>query len=573
MSAAVVLVVLALAIACVLAVRGGASVVVGAIAALTGVGAVVALAGAPPPAPRRPILTGDAPSFLGSRSCLPCHPGEHASFGRTFHRTMTQEPTLAAVRAPLDGRPLVGEGGIFRLRAEGARVVADLAGRDASVDVALVTGSHREQAFWVAGPRPGELVLFPFVWMVSAGRFVARRDAFLLPPDAPMPVVRWGSSCIACHAVAGEPRRDVPNDRWDTRVAELGVACEACHGPGRRHAERHRDPIARYAQHGAADATITNPRRLSPEKSAAICGGCHAFAYPRDEAEWWSRGYTRSHRPGDELERSRFVLSPATFGDPLAPTVDADVSGLFWPDGSVRVGGREYNGLVASPCFVRGAGDRKMTCTSCHAMHDGDPRGQIAPARVGDAGCTSCHTDERARTHGHHAPGSEGNACVSCHMPRTSYALLSATRSHRIASPSALRTSDTGEPNACNLCHLDRPLAWTASWLTTWYGGRETAAWPAGDARVRVAEGLRAALVSDAAARAIVADAVGRSASSSPEVVLARRVLERDPYAAVRWMASRGVPGPAGAVADLLDDDALRDLLARRDVRAVSIAE
>lgn len=570
---AVVLVILALALTCVLVARGGASIALAATVALTGAGSLVVMGRDPPAAPARTIVTGEAEEWVGSGACLPCHPGEHASFGRTFHRTMTQEPTLAAVRAPLDGRPLAAESGVFRLRAEGPRVVADLAGREGPVDVALVTGSHREQAFWVAGPRPGELVLFPFVWMIEARRFVARRDAFLLPPDAPMPVVRWGSSCIACHAVAGEPRRDVPRDRWDTRVAELGVACEACHGPGGRHVARHRDPIARYAQRGAADATITNPRRLAPEKSAAICGGCHAFAYPRDEAEWWSRGYTRSHRPGDELERSRFVLSPATLGDPLAPSIDADVSGLFWPDGSVRVGGREYNGLVASPCFVRGAGERKMTCTSCHAMHAGDPSGQIAPARVGDAACTSCHADERARSHGHHAPGSEGNACVSCHMPRTSYALLGATRSHRVASPSALRTADTGEPNACNLCHLDKPLAWTASWLTTWYGEREKASFSPDGAPTRVAEGLRAALVADAAVRAIVADALGRSASTSPEVVLARRVLQRDPYAAVRWMASRGAPGPAGPVSDLLDDDALRVLLARRDARAVTIAE
>ena len=36
----------------------------------------------------------------------------------------------------------------------------------------------------------------------------------------------------------------------------------------------------------AADPTIVHPARLSPERSAAVCGQCHAYAYPRDEDEW-----------------------------------------------------------------------------------------------------------------------------------------------------------------------------------------------------------------------------------------------------------------------------------------------
>src|SRR5262249_39684662 len=157
-------------------------------------------------------------------------------------------------------------------------------------------------------------------------------------------------------------------------------------------------------------------------------------------------------------------------------------------DGSVRVGGREYNGLIASPCYKRGRGERKITCLSCHAMHQGDPAGQVAPERVGDRGCTSCHSDERSQSHSHHRPGSPGSACISCHMPKTSYALLSAVRSHRIDSPSAASTVATGRPNACNLCHLDRTLAWTARWLSEWYGASFP---PMPEERAHTAAGLR----------------------------------------------------------------------------------
>ncbi len=400
----------------------------------------------------------------------------------------------------------------------------------------------------------------------------SRRDAFLLPPDAPMPPVRWASSCIACHAVAGEPGHDLEKDRFDTRAAELGIACESCHGPGAAHVEHYRDPVARYAKHGeddarkttAVDPTIVHPGRIAPERSAAVCGQCHAYAFPKDEAGWWTSGYAQSFRAGDALEPSRTLLRPdAMHGERGAPVVDAPASAIFWPDGSVRVGGREYNGLVASPCYERGEGTRKLTCLSCHAMHAGDPAGQIAPDRTGNAACTTCHDSGRARTHAHHTPGSPGSACVDCHMPKTSFALLSAVRSHRIDSPRVRE----GMPNACNLCHLDRTLAWTAQKLSEWYGAKAALG-----VRDDVAVGLHDGLSADAGTRALVADALGARVYPAAFAAPVLDAMASDPYAAVRFVAARSrrrypaTPFP-------LDPAQLRALLAVRDDRAITIAE
>jgi hypothetical protein len=224
-------------------------------------------------------------------------------------------------------------------------------------------------------------------------------------------------------------------------------------------------------------------------------------------------------------------------------------------------------------------------------MHDGDPVGQIAPRRAGDRGCIGCHADERSRTHSHHADGV--TACVSCHMPKTSYALLSAVRSHRIDSPSASNTVTTGKPNACNLCHLDRTIAWTADWLAKWYGASVPAI---SDERARTAAGVYDGLAGDAGVRALVADALGsgdaRAACGAdfPPALLTE--MARDPYAAVRFIAARSLRatssapihrarsrtteelealalGPDGR----LDPARLRALLAARDERAITIAE
>lgn len=520
-----------------------------AMVALTSGASAALVRSRPPPAPP-PGTPGrdDRSPYVGSSACLGCHPGEHASFSRTYHRTMTQRADARSVLAPFERR---GD----EVWADGERIV-------------LTTGSHREQAYWVAGARPGELSLLPFVWMVRERRMLPRSEAFLTPPGVPLGETHWASNCIACHAVAGEPRHDASKDAFDTRAAELGVACEACHGPAAAHVERHRDPVERWLQHrsGAADPTIVSPRRLPPDRATAVCGQCHAYAYPRDEDEWWSHGYARTFRAGDALEPSRFILARDALDLPGAPRIDAAAASLFWDDGAIRVGGREYNGLVASGC--------KATCLSCHSMHDGDPEGQIGRDRTGDRGCTSCHgAAAYGERHTHHAAGSPGAACVGCHMPKTSYALLSAVRSHRIDAPSVRSTLATGRPNACNLCHLDRTLAWTGSLLERWYGARAVAL-PA--RRAEVPEGIYGALAGDAAVRVLVADALG-----SAEAALATgrawqapvlSELERDPYAAVRFVAERSRRA-VSPDAPPLDPALVSALLAARDLRPVTIAE
>jgi predicted CXXCH cytochrome family protein len=265
---------------------------------------------------------------------------------------------------------------------------------------------------------------------------------------------------------------------------------------------------------------------------------------------------------------------------PGSPEVDADVDSMFWPDGTVRVGGREYNGLVASACFLKGKGDRRLSCGSCHAMHASEPAGQLALGKLGDEACLSCHEDKRGdvRPHTHHAQGSLGSRCVSCHMPPTTYALLKAIPSHRIDSPKVAGSDLAGRPPACNLCHLDRTLAWTASLLEAWYGAPPAP--PEGSVDT-TPSGAAWLLAGNAAQRVIVAAAMGsegaRAASGGTwEAPLLERALA-DPYAAVRLVVARSLralPGsrPSGA-RTVLDREAIDRLVAKRDDRAITISE
>lgn len=148
-------------------------------------------------------------------------------------------------------------------------------------------------------------------------------------------------------------------------------------------------------------------------------------------------------------------------------------------------------------------------------------------------------------------------------MPRTSYGLLGAVRSHVIDSPDLAVTLATGRPDACSLCHVDRPLAWTAGHLRGWYGHPEPEL--AGHQRT-VAAAVLWAISGDAGQRALAADALGRGDIVGPDwraPILAH--LLADPYDAVRQIAARGLrrlPSAAGLEVDGLAPAEVRETTA-----------
>ena len=135
-------------------------------------------------------------------------------------------------------------------------------------------------------------------------------------------------------------------------------------------------------------------------------------------------------------------------------------------------------------------------------------------------------------------------------MPYTTYGLLKTIRSHSISNPSANETVDAGRPNACNLCHLDKTLEWTADALNRWYGTQK----PVLDEEDRTtAASVLWMLRGDAGQRAISAQAMGwapaQQAAGTDWVAPHLATLLDDPYDAVRFIAIRSLktlPGFGG---------------------------
>ena len=510
------------------------------------------LASTPAQARLKPV-TAPNNAYTSSQTCRACHPSEYKSWHNSYHRTMTQLAKSGAILAKWHGTRLPLGQAALQLEQKRDEFWVNTVGADGiktdSQRVTMTTGSHHLQVYWTADANGNLQHPFPFGWLIADQKWVPVQDTFLRDPHLAAPDAKWNNVCIKCHAVAGRPGIDARTRTVNTETAELGISCEACHRPAGAHIAHYQNPVNRYISHLGDKAVhaILNPasETLDHRLSAQACGQCHSYQYTPNPLDWLKNG--PRFLPGNELNANTTVVHASTFiANGKQPDGHPHPGGewlgdRFWPDGMVRVTGREYNGLLDTACFQRG----KMSCLSCHSMHGYlDNNDQLAPRMETNEACLQCHDDFRDNltAHTHHAADSTGSLCYNCHMPHTTYGLLSGIRSHQIDSPSVETHLKTGRPNACNLCHLNQTLEWSSSHLTKWYDHRQ----PKLDNDDKsISAMLKMLLKGDAGQRAIAAWNMGwepaRKASGgnwqAPWLI---RTMN-DPYAAVRYIAHKAL--------------------------------
>ena len=497
---------------------------------------------------------------------------DHLGFRATMTRSAAGAPHVRVAPVDAEGRPT------------GPALL--------DVDVQLTVGSHRYQQYVAPldrGGGPGELWRLPVAWHLAERRWIPMNAAFLEPEgqhgdadDYLRHLSRWNDNCILCHNTEPNPGRqdrssgtgprgqgaplavgatemsrgtgdrgpaatDTPppgpvagtaadaslGPHWfASRVAELGIACEACHGPAGAHLERQRNP-ARRLLGGAGDAAIAHPGRLAPREESGLCGRCHGNRIAADVAAVLRAG--DGFLPGTDLAAvSRPIFADARLGG----SDETPFAARFWPDGTPRLSAYEYQGLLLSPCYQEGA-PGGLGCNHCHDMHGERPDMQVRTGRAGQAACAGCHT--LAPTHGGHGPAI---TCQDCHMPRITYGLLEGMISHRISSPDpAAWIGRHDQPDACTQCHVDRSRAWAAAQGPALGLPARPPATPAAPEEAWASRVLLDLHGGDPVQRVLAAHALTRpSVPVAPTTRLAWLVdaLE-DAYPSVRWFAWRAL--------------------------------
>lgn len=180
--------------------------------------------------------------------------------------------------------------------------------------------------------------------------------------------------CLGCHTTGYFVAR--------REFAEPGVGCEACHGPGKKHADSR-----------GARIEIVDPAMLSRPRQNMVCGQCHSL------------GKDPSGAHPFPVMREGGAVAPFQPGQDLA---------LGFVDAKPKL---ERKGWEYS-LFVRAVEEyARQLCTDCH-----DPHGRAGnPSMLKDPTnetCLRCHGLGRARLRfeNHGAVGNvTSKLCWSCH--------------------------------------------------------------------------------------------------------------------------------------------------------------
>jgi predicted CXXCH cytochrome family protein len=300
----------------------------------------------------------------------------------------------------------------------------------------------------------GRLYVLPVFWHVAQRRWIDWKEITPVPDGDHDLRQIWNATCFNCHATSLDAKFDPASKTFSTSWSEMGITCEACHGPGARHVALMDDWQKNGRPAGGSSIAIFAPRGATPRQVFDACAYCHGN----------KNNLFAGFMPGERLEQ--YAL-PFLVSQPMPAD---DPQGDFWPDGRPSRFNRPQ-ALTLSGCFMKGS----ATCTSCHVAHGSRHEHSLkVPIAESNRLCTQCHAELDAapaiERHTRHGASSTGSRCIECHMSDVNWRLLIRRRDHTFAPPVPELTARYGIPNGCTTCHDDRTPEWAAAALDRWYG-------------------------------------------------------------------------------------------------------
>jgi predicted CXXCH cytochrome family protein len=436
-----------------------------------------ALPQAPGPKPQAPGSKPEVPSsdYLGSGSCAKCHDVEHTQWKNSLHIKMTKPVGEAAIAGDFrEGTKFADHDRSYSFGMKAGRPYVSIAFGDRAPETFTVDytlGAKRYQGYLSMLPE-GRIYVLPVFWHVASRRWVDWKEITPIPDGAHDIRQIWNQNCFNCHGTNIVQGYDVASKQYRSTWTEMGIGCEACHGPGREHvalmAAWENDPSSKPSYDNSSKnrrlsdtLKIFSTRSSEPRRIYDTCAYCHGN----------KNNSFVGFKGGDSY--ADYAL-PFLISEPLP---DFDFQGEFWPDGRPNRFNRPQ-ALTLSGCFKAGA----VTCTSCHVAHGSrnefSLKVNINQGRNGDGLCTQCHQQPAyagaaMKQHTFHAPESAGSRCINCHMSDVNWRLLIRRRDHTFQPPVPENTAQFGIPNACTTCHDNRSPEWASRQMDEWWGDRD----------------------------------------------------------------------------------------------------
>ncbi len=313
---------------------------------------------------------------------------------------------------------------------------------------------------------------------------------------------------IASHEINRIVDQEMDRLPADQHAVTLGISCEACHNGARQHVLR------------STERSTSQPPLFFPSSP-------YLFIEGSDSEAVWGR---TSHNLNWICGRCHSGSRPQFAG------------------GMDTWNSTEYSDAIRGFCY---AGDNPkhsalapLRCVDCHDPHYTIGEKWSHTPASDDTRCLRCHQSlqpsEARLEHTHHPADSPGSRCMNCHMPRLNEGMQDVVRTHRIFNPTERKMIEANQPNACNLCHLEKGIDWTLRHLKEWYGKSYSEAKIAANyGDVDASVGLGWLRSSHPATRLVAAEALTQAAATWALLALVDSL--DDPYLVNRQFAQRGL--------------------------------
>ncbi|MBI5117526.1 hypothetical protein HZA56_13705 [Candidatus Poribacteria bacterium] len=359
----------------------------------------------------------DAAKFVTSEKCKECHPEIYKQWKMTPHARMLRNA-----------------------RKDSSAVLADRFTEEIPFqkkDIEFTLGSHWIQKYLT---RIGqELYILPKFWNIVKGEW------------EPYSIWNWqnrpySEHCNWCHSVGYDTRNKT--------FVEESIGCEACHGPGGKHAET------------AKADDIINPAKLSKMLSDMICEACHTDGKDRETKTY---PYPAGYAPGEDLRdyyTDFFMPKPGSKGwyRGEATYMERHRMFLYWQSSfystarSCEVCEFDRGITVKEKRYM----SRDEYCGTCHGAILAEFELHSKHSR-GDATCAECHapmvdaTGQRYSIHDHKFDFSGPELpCAECHADELKE--ISTDPPHKFNFSQVQIRENITPQQACDRCHAGAKL-------------------------------------------------------------------------------------------------------------------
>jgi predicted CXXCH cytochrome family protein len=343
-------------------------------------------------------------SYNGSTECGTCHMEAHIAWKDSLHPTKMRVANVASMEGDWDTDPVITVGNdvpiTVMLSKDGNDYTVDLDGEGTHVYVVdYVLGGEGWMQQYLVTIGSSRYVL-PIQWNIGSGEWVAYSSGdWYDDAGEPLAIAKdksWDLNCAACHVTGFDVEFNQTSGEWIASWEELGVGCEACHGPG--------------SLHITPPDGGTRSEYIWSTVDSTQCGSCH------------NRGQSVGTLGG---EVAGYPMDAG--GNPIMPGDDMDLffvtGGIYHPDDETSrvhrqqypdyIGHRHSDSLETILESERG----QETCLKCHstdymlALEDDKPSFDSVEFSIE---CVACHgphgTDED-----HDLRVDREEVCSQCH--------------------------------------------------------------------------------------------------------------------------------------------------------------